>query len=84
MVVLQWSTWDETGTPEDLTCVDFFPLTIDPEAASQRHKGLHAVSLPSWGITVVAHAQANDDHIRLVGASCSMCAATQLLKGTLA
>ena len=71
MLVVQWDAWEGQQLPVGLQTVDFFPPTIYPEAPLHQLstcRGLHAASVPGWGLTVVAHAKANDDHIRLVGA----------------
>ncbi|KAK9793446.1 hypothetical protein WJX73_006214 [Symbiochloris irregularis] len=72
MMALQWSSWTPgQGSMQGLKLVEFFPLNVNPEAPFPCGSSscLHVASIPAWGVHVVAHAKANDDHIRLIGLS---------------
>lgn len=70
IVVLQWQAWSGiTDQPVHLRLVDFFPADIQPDVAIAHGSpaGLLAVTVPQWGLTVLAHRKASDDHICLIG-----------------
>lgn len=71
VLALQWDSWAPGGQAgmQGFMLVEFFPLVVNPDAPSPGgcSMSLHVVSLHAWGVHVVAHAQANDDHIKLIG-----------------
>jgi len=67
---LSWTGDAVPITSDRIKLSEFFSQTVVVPHTVQRSPRLLTASVPDWGAVVYTHSQANDDHIKVVTASC--------------
>ena len=67
LVMLQCDSWKDPKSP---VLVEFLTTPVDPSSfmAVSPAPSLHAVHLAPWGLLLIAHAMAADEHVKMIGA----------------